>query len=45
MKAAFKVFKKGTTDTPIVILRGQAFNEDAKRAKYLYLGYTITEID
>ena len=45
MEKAFKVFKSGVTKEPITILKGSDFNDKAKRAKYLYLGYTITEIN
>ena len=44
MKAAFKVFKKGTTETPITILKGDNWNESQKREKYIMLGYTIIEL-
>ena len=45
MKTMFKVFKKGTTEHPISILKadGEEFNMDAKRQKYIYLGYTIID--
>ena len=46
MKAMFKVFKAGTTIEPIIILKGDLpFNEKLKREKYIFLGYTITEIN
>lgn len=43
----FKIFKKGITSKPVTILkkRGEPFDEKAKRAKYIWLGYTITEIN
>jgi hypothetical protein len=48
MKATpvFKVFKKGMTDKPIIIMRvdGHPFDEAEKRAKYIGLGYTIIEV-
>lgn len=43
----FKVFKQGTTTNgPITILKkeGEPFNEAKKRAWYIYLGYTVTEL-
>ena len=46
MKQEFKVFKKGTTEKPIIILSNnrEPFNRFAKIAKYKYLGYTITDL-
>jgi len=44
MEPAFKIFKKGITDKPITILKGEGFNEATKRAKYLMLDYTIIEL-
>ena len=44
MERAFKIFKEGTTDKPIVILKGESFDEEKKREKFLYLGYTIIEL-
>ena len=44
MKKAFKIYKEGTTEKPVTILKGDGFDESAKRAKYISLGYTITEI-
>lgn len=44
MTPAFKIYKKGMTDEPITILKGEDWNEDFKRAKYLMLGYEIIEL-
>ena len=43
----FFIFKKGTTESPIKILKkiNDTFNEELKREKYINLGYTITEIN
>ena len=43
-EAAFKVYKEGTTDYPITILKGEDWNDEFKRSKYIYLGYTIIEL-
>ena len=40
----FKIFKEGrTTDGPVKIMRknGEPFDVEAKKAFYVYLGYTI----
>ena len=44
MKPAFKVFKKGTTDCPVTILKGENWDDSKKREKYIMLGYTIIEL-
>jgi len=46
MKKQFKVFKQGMTDYPITICSkvGEPFDEQFKRNKYIYLGYTIIEL-
>jgi hypothetical protein len=43
----FKVYKKGVTVNEITILKNnlEKFNESKKREKYIFLGYTITEIN
>jgi hypothetical protein len=44
-KPMFKVFKAGKTAEPIVILKGDLpFNIEAKKAKYISLGYKIIEL-
>jgi len=46
MIKAFTIYKEGTTTKPITILfeQGQPFNMEAKKAKYVSLGYTVTSI-
>jgi len=42
----FKVFKKGITKNPIIILKkDRPFDDEKKREFYKNLGYTITEIE
>lgn len=43
----FTIFKKGTTDTPITIMKNsnEFFDIDKKIAKYLNLGYTAKLIN
>ena len=47
MKQEFKVFKQGTTDKPVTILShpSEPFNKREKVLKYLYLGYSVTELN
>jgi len=48
MKKEFKIYKEGTTtDGKVVILskNGEAFNRGAKISKYLFLGYSIYDMN
>lgn len=47
MKPEFKIFKEGTTDSPITILskNGELFDREAKIKKYLFLGFRIFDLD
>jgi hypothetical protein len=47
MERVFKVYKENvTTDGPVTILRkkGEPFNEEWKRKKFLALGYQVIEL-
>jgi hypothetical protein len=41
---AFKIYKEGVTKRPVVILKDVLWDDAKKRAKYIYLGYTIIEM-
>lgn len=42
----FKIYKEGTTETPVTIRMdvAQPFDIEAKKAFYKELGYTVTEL-
>jgi hypothetical protein len=47
MKAEFKIFKQGRTDSIVTILSkiGEPFDRDFKIALYKYLGYSVYDLN
>ena len=47
MKNEFMIFKEGTTIAKVVIcsFKGFKFDRDAKIKKYIWLGYTVYDMD